>query len=100
MIKMEVDARLQADKETKNLYQGMIKNMMAEVNTVKETTEQTVGRLSKDVKETAQDSAERAHFLSRYIDEEILKIGQKVTKQVENMKNMTTKLTEQFRKHL
>ena len=97
---MEVDARLQADKETKNLYQGMIKNMMAEVNTVKETTEQTVGRLSKDVKETAQDSAERAHFLSRYIDEEILKIGQKVTKQVENMKNMTTKLTEQFRKHL
>jgi hypothetical protein len=29
----------------------------------------------KDVKDAAHDSAERAHFLSRYIDEEIMKIG-------------------------
>ena len=97
---MEVDARLQADKETKNLYQGMIKNMMNEVAAVKESTEQTVTKLTKDVKDTAQDSAERAHFLSRYIDEEILKIGQKVTKQIDNIKTLTGKLTEQFKKHL
>ena len=50
---MEVDARLQADKETKNLYQGMIKNMMNEVNAVKEQTETTVTKLTKDVKDTA-----------------------------------------------
>jgi hypothetical protein len=52
------------------------------------------------MKETAQDSAERAHFLSRYIDEEVLKIGQKVTKQTESIKALTAKLTEQFKKHL
>ena len=46
------------------------------------------------MKETAQDSAERAHFLSRYIDEEVLKIGQKVTKQTESIKTLTAKLTE------
>lgn len=80
MIKMEVDSRLQTDKESKNLYQGLIKNVMQELNSVRETTEQAVSKMTKDVKETAQDSAERAHFLSRYIDEEILKIGQKVTK--------------------
>ena len=39
MIKMEVDARLQADKETKNLYQGMLKNLMQEVASVKEGSE-------------------------------------------------------------
>lgn len=54
----------------------------------------------KDVKDTAQDSAERAHFLSRYIDEEVLKIGQKVTKQIDNIKTLCGKLTEQFKKHL
>jgi hypothetical protein len=48
---------------------------MLEVNQTKEQTDITVQKLIKDVKETAQDSAERAHFLSRYIDEEILKIG-------------------------
>ena len=75
MIKLEVDSRLQTDKESKNLYQGLIRNVMLEVNQTKEQTDLTVSKLIKDVKETAQDSAERAHFLSRYIDEEILKIG-------------------------
>lgn len=31
MIKMEVDSRLQTDKETKALYQGLIKNCMNEI---------------------------------------------------------------------
>ena len=75
MIKMEVDSRLQTDKEAKNLYQGLIRNAMNEIQTFKDQQEQTMAKLVKDVKETAQDSAERAHFLSRYIDEEVLKIG-------------------------
>ena len=46
------------------------------------------------MKDTAHDSAERAHFLSRYIDEEVVKVGGKVTKQVENIKTLCAKLTE------
>lgn len=38
--------------------------------------------------------------MSRYIDEEVLKIGQKVTKQIDNIKVLSAKLTEQFKKHL
>jgi hypothetical protein len=38
--------------------------------------------------------------LSRYIDEEIAKIGDKTGKQVENLKVLCAKLTEQFKKHL
>lgn len=53
-----------------------------------------VQKIIKDLKEVAQDSAERAHFLSRYIDEEILKIGQKTTKQLDNIKTLAGKLTE------
>jgi len=52
---------------------------MEEIVQFKENQEEILTRLVKEVKETAQDSAERAHFLSRYIDEEIIKIGQKVS---------------------
>ena len=38
--------------------------------------------------------------MSRYIDEELVKIGNKTTKQVENLKVLCAKLTEQFKKHL
>jgi len=51
-------------------------------------------KLLKDVKDQAQDSAERAHFLSRYIDEEITKTSEKAQKQIENLKVLAAKLTE------
>jgi hypothetical protein len=73
---------------------------MVEVAAVKEQSDKTLQKLMKDVKDTAHDSAERAHFLSRYIDEEVIKIGQKVTKQIDSIKTLCAKLTEQFKKHL
>lgn len=36
MIKMEVDSRLGSDKETKNLIQNLIKNVMVEVAGIKD----------------------------------------------------------------
>lgn len=75
MIKMEVDSRLQSERESKQMIQGLIKNVMVEVASIKEESDRTLQKLMKDVKDTAHDSAERAHFLSRYIDEEIIKIG-------------------------
>ena len=75
MIKMEVDSRLQTDKETKTLYQGLIKNAMQEIQAFKDSQEGILEKLVKEVKETAADSAERSHLLSRYIDEEVVKIG-------------------------
>lgn len=94
MIRMEVDSRLSTDKETKSLIQNLIKNVMMEVASIKDLSDKTVQKLIKDVKDTAHDSAERAHFLSRYIDEEVVKVGGKVGKQVENIKVLCAKLTE------
>jgi hypothetical protein len=42
MIRMEVDSRLQADKESKQLIQGLIKYVMVEVAGVKETSDKTL----------------------------------------------------------
>lgn len=36
MIKMEVESRLQTDKESKSLYQGLIRNAMNEIQQFKE----------------------------------------------------------------
>ena len=100
MIKIEVDQRMQSDKDTKMLISNMLKNVMAEISQLKEGQEVTIQKILKEVKDASQDSAERAHFLSRYIDEEIVKMGGKVTKQVDNLKVLCAKLTEQFKKHL
>ena len=53
MIKMEVDSRLTTDKESKNLYQGLIKNVMQEMATVRETSEALNIKLTKEVKEAS-----------------------------------------------
>ena len=50
---MEVDSRMQTDKETKNLIAGLIKNVMGEVGTIREQSEGTIQKLVKDVKESA-----------------------------------------------
>lgn len=39
---MEVDSRLQTDKESKHLYQGLIRNVMLELNQHKEISEVTI----------------------------------------------------------
>jgi len=47
---------------------------------MKEDMDVEVIRLSKEVKEIANDNAERAHFLSWYVDDEVLKVSQKAAK--------------------
>lgn len=42
MIKMEVDSRLQSERESKQLIQGLIKNVMVEVAAVKESSDKTL----------------------------------------------------------
>lgn len=91
---------MQSDKDTKMLMSNIVKNVMNEVSAMKENQDGTVQKILKEVKESSQDSAERAHFLSRYIDEEIAKVGGKTSKQVDNLKVLCAKLTEQFKKHL
>ena len=58
----------------------MLRGITDEVSQMKEDMDVEVIRLSKEVKEIANDNSERAHFLSRYIDDEILKVSKKAAK--------------------
>ena len=51
MIKVEVDQRLQSDKDTKLLVQNLLKNIMNEVSALKDSQDSTILKLLKDVKD-------------------------------------------------
>lgn len=53
MIKVEVDQRLQSDKDTKLLVQNLLKNIMNEVAALKDSQDATILKLLKDVKDQA-----------------------------------------------
>ena len=45
MIKVEVDQRLNSDKDTKMLVQNLLKNIMNEVGSIKDAQEGTVAKI-------------------------------------------------------
>jgi len=51
MIKVEVDQRLQSDRDTKLLVQNLLKNIMSEVSGLKDNQDQTIQTILKDVKD-------------------------------------------------
>jgi ethanolamine utilization protein EutQ (cupin superfamily) len=53
MIKVEVDQRLGSDKDTKLLVQNLLKNVMNEVQSMRETQDDTVQKILKEVKDSA-----------------------------------------------
>jgi hypothetical protein len=74
MIKLEVDARLNAERfpklplsqyfrENKALTQSMIKGVMQEIKLLKDGVEKQHKRFGKDLKEANSENSERAHFL-------------------------------------
>ena len=58
----------------------MLWGITDEVATMKEEMDSEMIKLNKEVKEIANDNSERAHFLSRYVDDEILKVSKKAAK--------------------
>lgn len=51
MIRMEVDQRMNSDKETKQLINNLLKNVMNEVTAIKEGQDGNVSQILKEVKE-------------------------------------------------
>jgi tetrahydromethanopterin S-methyltransferase subunit G len=100
MIRMETDARERSEDEKKSLIQNLIRGVTEEVVGIKEDTDNEIRKLTQEVKDVANDNAERSHFLSRYVDDEIYKVSEKVAKPIDNLKMLSTRLTEQFKKHL
>ncbi len=51
MIKVEVDQRMNSDKETRLLVQNLLKNVMNDITSIKEGQDGSVGKILKEVKD-------------------------------------------------
>lgn len=71
-VKAEVDARFQADMETKAFNQNIYKNMETDMNKLKKEIEDINAQVSANLKNMSKDCSERAHNLSKYIDQQML----------------------------
>ena len=71
-VKAEVDARFQADMETKAYNQNIYKNMETDMNKLKKEIEDINAQVSANLKNMSKDCSERAHNLSKYIDQQML----------------------------
>ena len=70
-VKAEVDARFKADMETKAYNQNMYKNMENDMNKLKKEIEEINKQVHTDIKTVSKDCSERAHNISKYIDQQI-----------------------------
>ena len=70
-VKAEVDARFKADIETKAYNQNIYKNMENDLNKLKKEIEEINKQIHTDIKTVSKDCSERAHNISKYIDQQI-----------------------------
>ena len=70
-IKAEVDARFKADMESKAYNQNIYKNMENDINKLKKEIEEINKQVDSEIKTVKKDSSERAHILSKYIDQKM-----------------------------
>ena len=71
-VKAEVDARFKADMETKSYNQNIYNNMENNINKLKKEIEDINKQVHSDIKIVSKDCSERAHNISKYIDQKLL----------------------------
>ena len=100
MIKLEVETRLQGEEKTKIVTEAIFKKFVDDMIMFKEFVEKQNKRFAKDLKEMSTESSERSNFLSRYIEDLVKKQEENTDAQLQKMKLLCAKLTEQFKEHI
>ena len=100
MIKAEIQVRLSSELDLKKLTSDIANEIVTDMNNVKEAISNSNKKLNLSIRELSNESAERSGQLSHYIDQEVKKVVDVVTEKYSKMKNVFTKLAEQFKSHL
>ena len=80
--------------------QSLVASLTADFKTFKELVETAQEKLSHEVHELAQQTSDNAHFLSRYVDDEVSKAAARAKEQFDQLKKLSTQLVQNFRQHL
>ena len=99
-VKAEVDARFKADMETKAYNQNIYKNMENDMNRLKKEIESISTKVNGEIKIISKDCSERAHNISKYIDQQILNavLGRNDT--LDNIKKFVDQMIAQVKTNI
>lgn len=100
MIKLEVEARLQGEKDSRNVTEAVFQKFVDDMTTFRDAVEKQNKRFAKDLKEVSTESSERSNFLSRYIEDLVKKAEENFDSQLAKMKMLCAKLTESVKEHV
>ena len=73
---------------------------MQEFALFKDTVEKDHKKFAREIKEINSENSERAHFLSRYIDDEVRRVSDSMYAQMSKIRTLCAKLTEHVKEHL
>ena len=99
-IRSEIESRLHAEKELKNLIHAMIKGVMQEISMVKDATEGFQAKTGNDLKEIQMGFAQKADLLSRYIDDQVQSMTEESNQNHSKTKEIITALAESIKQNI
>ena len=99
-IKSEIESRLHAEKELKNLIHAMIKGVMQEISMTKDAFEGFQAKTGSDLKEIQMGFAQKADLLSRYIDDQVASMTEESNQNHSKTKEIITALAESIKQNI
>ncbi len=99
-VKLEIDARFQADMDNKSLAHTIAQRLMGEIDVLKRDIDKSVKETKESLKVNNNECSDRAHNLSKYIDQQVSGNNEGLLKKYDNIKTLISKLTDQFKAHI
>lgn len=97
MVKTEIECRIKAEKDLKNMISSTTKGIFQELTVYKDTIERNRVKAEYETKEASKSFSEKADLLSRYIEDETARNVEIVKSQHQQTKEMVTTLTESLK---
>ena len=99
-VKLEIEARFQADMDNKSLAQTIAQKLMNEIDQIKRDVDKNIKETKDTLKDNNHECSDRAHNLSKYIDQQVSGNNEHLVKKYENIKTLLSKLTDQLKSHI
>ena len=99
-VKAEVDARFKADMENKMENQNVYKNIENDINKLKKEIEEINKQVISEIKISKTDCSERAHNLSKYIDQKLLEAVVGKNDSIDKVKKWIDEVISQIRDNI
>ncbi|KAL4466952.1 hypothetical protein ABPG74_010549 [Tetrahymena malaccensis] len=100
MMQQEIKTRINSDIDLKNLTSDIAQDIVSDINKLKDGIESQFKEVYDEIKNMNSECAQRCSKLSIFTEQECSNLGSEFIKKFDKLKDMFTKLAEQFKSHL